>query len=101
MPSRSSASPRNCILHRERTGFNRPFGLSLSALEPRRALLEEGVQALLGVLGSEREIERAPFVLEPERERALVRAVDRLLGEPDPHGPLRGDRARHALRLLE
>ena len=60
-----------------------PSSQGLAALELGRTLLEERGQALLRVLRGERQVERSPLVLEPERQRGLERAVDRLLGQPD------------------
>src|SRR5205823_11621293 len=73
----------------------------LATLEVRLALLGEGLEALLRVLGGEREVERATLVLEAQGERRLVRSVDRFLREPGRDRALRGDVARDPLRLLE
>ena len=73
----------------------------LLAFELGLALLEERVQALLGVLGREGQVEQAALVLEAELERALVSPVDAFLGEARRDRGFRRDLLRERLRLVE
>src|SRR5215213_11339252 len=76
-------------------------GARLAAAELGGALLEERVQAFLRVLRGEGQVQRAALVLESECERALVRAVDGVLREPDADRALRRDRPGDTLRLVQ
>src|SRR6266403_786596 len=74
---------------------------TLTPLEVGRALLDEGLESLAGVLRRAREVEGAAFERDAGRERRLECLVDRLLREPHGDRALRGDVARDALRLVE
>ena len=71
-----------------------------AALELGRPLLEERGQALLRVLGREREVEEAALVVEPERERRPRRArLTASFASRFATGPLAAISRRQPLRL--
>src|SRR4051812_8946278 len=67
-------------------------------LELRRALLDERLDALGGVLGLEAGVLRERLVLEGGAQVALGVAVEAALGQPDRDGRPGGDRAGQRLR---
>src|SRR5512146_1050522 len=65
------------------------------------ALLEEGGEPLLFILRPHRDGGQPVLVPQPFLQRHSEPGEDRVLCQPDRHGPLRGDRLREGDRLVE
>src|SRR2546423_3506130 len=75
--------------------------IASSPLENRLALLQEGLHALLLVLGREQEVEVLPLHGQALGQRGLQRLVDRLLGQTRRDRCPRGNLPRHLLGDLD